>query len=61
MLPRLSQSATTNKNYTDMVLCDHYALFFSSGEENIVGQGHIKKMLPTTRELKYSQIWDMCS
>ena len=51
----------TNKNYTDMVLCDHYALFFSSGEENIVGQGHIKKMLPTTRELKYSQIWDMCS
>ena len=36
-----------------------HALYFLSGEETIVGQGHIKNMLPITRELEYSQIWDL--
>ena len=35
-----------------------YASNFLSKEQNILGQEHIKKMLPITRELEYSQTWD---
>ena len=37
------------------------ALYFLYEEENIVAQAHIKKMLPITQELEYSQIWDLYS
>ena len=37
------------------------ALYFLYGEENIVAQAYIKKMLPITQELEYSQIWDLYS
>ena len=37
------------------------ALYFLYGEENIVAQAYIKKMLPITQELEYSQIWNFYS